>query len=60
MRIFSYASEIYTKSQALVERDMWKVATVHWPSVQVEPFTDVDTDLEHVVADYTNPFFFTP
>ncbi|MBD90926.1 MAG: hypothetical protein CL940_11340 [Deltaproteobacteria bacterium] len=60
VRIFSYASEIYTKSQALVERDMWKVATVHWPSVQVEPFTDVDTDLEHVVADYTNPFFFTP
>jgi hypothetical protein len=60
VRIFSYASEIYVKSQALMERDMWKVATVHWPSVQVVPFTDEESELEHVVSDYTNPFFFTP
>jgi hypothetical protein len=60
VRIFTYATMIYEKTWGLTERDMWTVATVHWPTVAVMPFTDAATGLEDVVADYTNPFFFSP
>lgn len=58
VRVFSYADLIFEATTTLAERDMWCVGSIPWPLPQVQ--TCSNDGIENVVADYVNPFFFTP
>ncbi|MEC9072170.1 MAG: hypothetical protein VX938_07315, partial [Myxococcota bacterium] len=59
-RIFSYATEIFAQEGVpMSERDLWCVGSVHWPSSVVEPCSG-SMEVQEIVGDYVNPFFFQP
>ena len=59
VRVFSYATEIFSRTdQLLHRRDLWKVGEVSWPAAEVTSYAT--EGLEAIVPDYVNPFFFPP
>ena len=43
----------------LIDKDMWEVATIDWPSGEVTLLT-TDSGGPMVISDYENPFFPSP
>lgn len=58
VRVFTYATEIFSGSMELTEKDMWCVGEILWPDAVVEDCPA--STPPHVVSDYVNPLFFAP
>jgi len=57
VRIYLYADLVYEMQDVkLLNRDMWEVATIDWPSGNVQGIEDGFK----VIPDYNNPFFPNP
>ncbi|MGM0574225.1 MAG: PKD domain-containing protein [Myxococcota bacterium] len=58
VKVFTYATEIFSRTVTLQDKDMWWVGCIPWPDavVQQEP----EECAERITENYVNPLFFTP
>ncbi len=59
MRIYVYGQLVFEVADVmLVDKDMWEVVTIEWPSGKVTLVTDPGTGGYKITPNYCNPFFF--
>lgn len=59
MRIYVYGQLVFEVTDVmLVDKDMWEVATIEWPSGKVILVTDPNSGGYKITPNYCNPFFF--
>ena len=60
LRVYIYAVLVFELTDVkLLNHDMWEVATIDWPSGEVNLITDKNGNYK-ITPNYENPFFFQP
>jgi hypothetical protein len=58
VRVYIFGKKVWEKEGVqLTEKDMWEVATVHWPSQAIQPIFGNGPGGMKIIPNYENPFF---